>query len=123
MKNKEYQYTYIDPLKENFKKFSISKKEHNKIFKRFKLGIFQSAEYYYSEERQVFKIYKFANKFFVILNIIIFPFNLIFYGFANFKELLTAYKKMIFQKKYGSFSQQNVYSNHPEYQTLHSLLK
>lgn len=118
-----YKYTYIDPLKENFKKFSVPKKEHNKIFKRFKLGFFQSAEYYYSEELKVIKIYKFENKIFVTLNIILFPFNVIFYGFSNFPEILKAYKKIIFQKKYGSFVQENIYSNNSAYQQLISFLK
>ena len=94
-------YVYRNPLDNGYKQFKLTKQQHNKLFKYRQIKWCDKYEYYYKDNRIL--IHKFGNWKLIILQTVLFPFNVLYAGFSNFKELIDEYKSMYNQKKYGSF--------------------
>lgn len=114
-------YEYENLTLNGYIKFNIPKKEHNKIFKDFKLTFFEKAEYYYSKNHEVIVIQLYFNKFAIFLEVVLFPFSLLCFGLFNFKEMFNALKKNIYQKKYGYFIQNSLFKQSEEYSKILTL--
>lgn len=100
-------YIYKDPLKNGYKQFKLTKKQHNKLFKYRQIKWYDRYKYYYNENEVI--LHKFVNWKGVIFETILFPVNLLLNGIYNFKELINSYKRLYNQKKTGYFSGDNVY--------------
>lgn len=111
-----YKYVYKNPLKNGYKQFKLSKKQHNEIFKHGKLRWIDRCEYYYNDNDIL--IHKFASLFAKILVTVMFPINILMYGLKNFKEIITEYKEMYNEKKYGSFVSDSIPSNADTYKKV-----
>lgn len=114
-------YEYKNLKLNGYIKFNIPKKEHNKIFKNFKLNFFEKAEYYYSKNNEIIVVQKYLNKFAIFIEVVLFPVSLLFFGLSNFKDICNALKKTIHQKKYGSFIQESLFKQSEEYSKILTL--
>ncbi len=94
-------YVYRNPLDNGYKKFKLSKKQHNEIFKRRKIKWIDRYEYYY-DDKQIL-LHKFYNPLVVGLSTLLFPNTVLFQGIANIKECWKDLKSLYNQKKTGSF--------------------
>lgn len=114
-------YEYKNLKLNGYIKFNIQKKEHNKIFKNFKLKFFDKAEYYYSKDDETIIIQKYLNNFAIFLEVVLFPFSLLFFGISNFKEISNSIKRTVNQKKYGNFLQEVLFKRNEEYSKILTL--
>ncbi len=101
-------YKYVCPTTEGYERFSISRKDQDKIFK-YRKSIWSCNYEYYVKDRTI-KMYKIPSIWACLLGTILFPVALIFDGVMNYKE---AYKECILHtwqcKKYGAFSADEIY--------------
>lgn len=95
-------YTYDDPLERGYKKFKLSKKQHNHLFPKRKRKWNTTYEYFYNEHRVILQQY--TSKRAIMLTTLLFPVLILFAGLSNFKEALTEMKWLYNEKKYGKFS-------------------
>lgn len=100
------EYIYKNPLDNGYKKFKLSKKTHNKLFKYRQIKWIDKYEYYYNDKQIIF--HKFYNPLVIIFNTLLFPVSVLLYGIMNFKECWLDLKKTYNQKKYGSFSSDSI---------------
>lgn len=100
-------YIYKDPLIKGYKKFKLSKKQHNKLFQYRQLKWFDKYEYYYNDKEII--LHKFYNPLFITINIIISPIGIFIAGLMNIKQYWQELKQMCNQKKYGQFSGDSVW--------------
>lgn len=116
-------YVYENPLEHGYKRFKLSRKEHNNLFPVNKISIFKSLkfkyEYYYSDS--FIKIQTLISLPYIILATILAPIAFIFYGIVNFKELVNEYKRVYNQKKYGSFISNNIWSTTDAFKAIKQL--
>jgi hypothetical protein len=97
-------YKYINPINNGYVKFNITRKIHNEIFPRRKMGILNSTEYYYNEATNKIQIHFFYNLFAQIGGIMLFPILVILSGVINFKSAWNDLIKLLNQKKTGNFT-------------------
>lgn len=109
-------YIYTNPLDEGYKQFTLTKKQHNDLFKYRQITWRDKYEYYYNGNEIL--LHKFANVPTKILITILFPFYLLFYGVGNFKELIEEMKSGYNQKKYGSFTVDSISSGSDTYSEI-----
>ena len=99
-------YNYNEIFK-NYRKIKLSKRFHNEHFTyrqiKWYTGLRTSYEYLISEENTRLILCKFTSLIGKIICCLILPIEIIVHGIGNIKELITEYKRMLFQKKYGSF--------------------
>lgn len=116
-------YTYENPLEHGYKRFKLSRKEHNNLFPNRKISFLSQLsfkyEYYYSDS--FIKIQKFITISYITLATVLAPIAFIFYGIVNFKELATEYKRVYNQKKYGSFMSDTIWSTSTVYKAIKQL--
>lgn len=97
----KYQY---DPLVDKgYVKFSLPKDKHKEIFPQHDLHISTKYEYFINDDCVVLR--RFHKKIFTHIQILLFIPLIFYYGFENFGELVSDTKKILNQKKYGSFSE------------------
>ena len=110
-------YTYVDPIDKGYKEIKISKKKHNEFFPKrkitFKSSLYIVYKYYISDYGIL--IYKFTSKFGIILNLILFPIVVLMGGLENIKEIIIDYKKLLNEKKYGTFVSDHLSSKNDIY--------
>jgi hypothetical protein len=111
-------YEYKNLIEDGYVRIYLTKKEHNIIFKNFRLKFFESAEYYHSDINGTIIIQKYISNLATLIEVILFPISLLFFGISNFKEIVKELKKLIYKKKYGSFQQETVYKRNPEYSKI-----
>lgn len=113
-------YTYENPVDHGYKRFKLSRKDHNNLFPNRKISFLSQLrfkyEYYYSDS--FIKIQKFITIPYIMLATVLAPIAFIFYGIANFKELVNEYKRVYNQKKYGSFMSDTIWSTSSVYKTI-----
>ncbi|GFN32476.1 hypothetical protein [Paenibacillus xylaniclasticus] len=101
--------THFDPVSIGYKKFNLSTKQHNILFKNRKKKIFEKYEYYYNDREVILR--RFINWLGIIYLVLLAPVYLIMKGLENIPELLIEYKHLFNQKKYGNFSSDCVSAN------------
>lgn len=101
-------YEYKDPCARGYLRVKLSRADHNRLFPRRRISWQHRFEYYLSDTD--FLMHRFASYQVVVLSLVIFPVSLIFYGLANFKEVLREHASLISPKKYGGFSADQVWS-------------
>lgn len=113
-------YNYVSPLEQGYKQFKLTRKQHNKLFKRRKKKWYDKYEYYYDEYAVM--LHKFRNLQGIIFQTIIFPVYLLLYGLFHFKEIIREYKGLYNQKKYGSFSSDYAYKGSNTYREVMKII-
>lgn len=109
-------YVYQSPIDKGYKQFKLTKKEHNKLFKRRKKKWCDRYEYYYNDRAIILR--RFCNLQGIIFEIILFPVHLLLHGLFNFKEIIREYRGLFNQKKYGSFSSDYVHKGSNTYREV-----
>jgi hypothetical protein len=94
-------FEYKSPIENGYKRFYLTKKDHNKLFPKRKTTILRKNEYYILEDKQII-IHSFLSLFAKLLATITLPFAIII-NLSSTKEVLGEYKGILFQKKYGTF--------------------
>lgn len=102
-------YKYVNPLDNGYKKFKLSKKTHNKLFEHRQIKWYDKYEYYYNDKRII--MHRFYNPLAIILNTLFFPITILVHGLINTKECWLDLKKSYNQKKYGTFSSDDINNN------------
>ena len=101
-------YKYKDPREMGFKKVKISKKDHNKLFPKNKVGFFQRYEYFLHEEIGQIITHKYTSYKIFIWIIPVTPFAIFWHGF---KEYISEVKDIINEKEKGHFVATSIYKN------------
>lgn len=114
------EYKYRNPLDDGYKQFKLSKKQHNKLFEYRQIKFFEKYEYYYNDN--CILMHRFHNNLFIILNIILFPFTILFHGFENIKQIWVDFKSMFHQKQSGFFSTDDIGSKHDLYKEIMKII-
>lgn len=114
-----YQYRCL--TERGYTRFKITKKQHNEIFKNRKIKWTDRYEYYYNENNII--MHKFYSKKLIVLFTILFPLIVLFTGISNIKESYSDLKRMLNQKKYGSFVSEYVHKQEAEFEKLRSVIK
>tara|TARA_R110000803_G_scaffold5230_5_gene17342 strand:+ start:2006 stop:2386 length:381 start_codon:yes stop_codon:yes gene_type:complete len=101
-------YEYKDLELEGYTKFSISKRDQNKIFRHRKAKVLISYEYYVKGPHIVLQAM--PNVAGCIVSTILLPIGILLEGVRNYKEV---YRDMVLKtwqcKKYGAFSSDDMY--------------
>jgi len=113
-------YIYTNPLDEGYKQFKLTKKQHNELFQYRQIQWRDKYEYYYNENHII--MHKFVNLPSKILITILFPIFLLIYGIGNFKELIEEMKRGYNQKKYGSFTGDDIYKGSTTYNKVMEII-
>lgn len=95
-------YTYKCPTEYGYKKFKLTRKQHNEIFSRRKINIFTKCEYFYNEH--LIKIHFFTNALGVILSLLFVPVTIVTHGLSSIKDISKEIKDLFNQKERGSYS-------------------
>ena len=104
-------FKYVDPTEKGYVKFRLTRKEHNEILPYRRKNIFSKIEAYYSPNK--IRILYTTNLFGKILSFLLIPFSIILYGLSAVKEIPKEFKNLLFEKKYGRFTDEYIYSkNH-----------
>lgn len=114
-------YVYQNPQENGFVRVFLSKKKHNKIFPLWKVGHFESCDYFYKEGAVMMeKHLSVIGKCFLLL---LFPIYVVLYGVADIKEHYDHFRRQIQHKKYGSFTSMVYWKKDKAYEHLVSSLK
>lgn len=113
-------YQYRDPLKQGYKKFKLTTKQHNELFKYRKKKWYSKYEYYYNENQIL--LHGFTNKFAIVINTILFPLIVLVNGIGNIKEIIDDFKRLYNEKKYGSFTSDHVWSVTEKYNQIMEII-
>lgn len=114
--NMKTEYKYINPIDKGYKKFKLSKKIHNKLFKYSQIKWYDRYEYYYNDKRII--IHKFYNIYRIIIETIFFPITILFNGFLNIKSCWESLKNLHNQKKNGNFISDSIPSSSNTYKNI-----
>jgi hypothetical protein len=114
------EYIYKNPLDNGYKKFKLSKKVHNQLFKHRQIKWIDRYEYYYNDKQII--LHNFYNPLAIILNTIMFPISVLLNGIINIKECWLDLKKSYNQKKYGSFSSDSIYNSSDIYKKIMDII-
>ena len=113
-------YKYKDLEEDGYVRFTISRKEHNKILKNRQTAWHSTYEYYIKDDHII--IQNILNVYGCIVQTLLFPIGIVLEGFMNIKEV---YTNMIVRtwgaKKYGAFSSDAIY-RHKEDSTYEKLV-
>lgn len=115
------EYIYKNPLENGYKQFKLTTKQHNSLFPNRPKKWYNKFEYYYNDKRII--LHKFSNKLAIFLNTLLFPIYLLIHGLIKFKEIKNELKELYNQKKYGTFSSDNIECKSELYQKVMKLIK
>lgn len=113
-------YVYKDPLKNGYKQFRLTRKQHNKLFEYRQLKWFYKYEYYHNDESII--MHRFYNIFGIVENTLLFPLYILLEGLKNIKEVSTEFKQLFNQKKYGSFSGDDIWCDSEKYKEIMKII-
>lgn len=99
-------YEYKCPTELEYVEFKLSRKDNNRILKYRKKNIFSKIEAFYKEDQ--IQLHYSANLLGILVTVLLFPYYFLAHGFGNAKEIISEYKELFNQKKYGSFSRDNI---------------
>lgn len=114
-------YVYKNPIDDGYKKFRLSKKQHNQIFKHRQIRWTDRYEYYYNDKHII--LHKFYNPLCVVLNTLFFPIAILINGIINIKDGWKELKSLYHQKQSGSFSTDNVWNKSETYNKIMNIIK
>lgn len=114
-------YEYHNPIDNGYKRMYLSKKKHNKIFPLWKVGRFESCDYFYKEGLVMME--KHLSVFGKCLLLLLFPIHVVLYGVADVKEHFKDFRRKIQHKKYGSFTSMVCWEKNNAYKYLIFSLK
>lgn len=117
----ETKYVYKNPEDIGYKRFKLSKKQHNQIFKHRQMTWMDRYEYYYDDKRVI--LYKFYNPLNVGLNTLFFPIAVLANGFKHIKECWKDLKNLYHQKESGSFVSDNIWRDSETYNKIMDIVK
>lgn len=113
-------YEYREPTENGYKRVHLSRKHHNMLFKYRQIGlrklIFARYEYYLSDK--TFLMYCFTSKVGIAVATLMFPLNVVIHGIGNIGELITEYRRLYNQKKYGAFTSDSAYSGSNRFEEI-----
>lgn len=92
-------FKYKSPILNGYTQIYISRKEHNNIFPKRQLKIYDKYCYYINDKN--FIIERYNNMYAKICIIILFPLCILY---AGFPEAWIELKHSLFMRKYGSYS-------------------
>ena len=98
-------YTYKDPLLAGYRRAHLPSKVHDRFFRYRKRNWKTRVEYYVREDRIL--VQYFVSWPVAILCLLAAPLVFALYGLAN-SEVWGEYRRMLNQRKYGSFQQDDV---------------
>lgn len=101
-------YIYENPLDQGYKQFTLTKKQHNKLFQYRQKTWKNKFEYYYNEQEVI--LHKFTSLIAIVLNFLLFPLSVLLNGLKEFKDVAESHRKLFNEKKYGSFSGDSISS-------------
>ena len=105
-------YTYVNPVEQGYSVAHIPKKEARKLLPHRKQNWYVRTTFYISEKDVL--MHHYTTILGKITEILLFPVAGLMYGFNS--ETIDDYKRIIFQKKYGSFTADQCYKIHtPEF--------
>lgn len=108
--NNNFVYTYKSPLDQGYTKIKVSKDKHNQVFIYQQRTFFKSlvSKYdYFSKGNEVIAE-NVPTLFGKVLTVLLFPVFLILGGVFNYKELIDDTKRILFPRRYGSFTRNTV---------------
>jgi hypothetical protein len=105
-------YKYKNPTSDGFEQVYLSRKKHNELFVNRKLNWYQCCEYYRKDNHII--IHRFINPIGITIETMLLPLSLVWNGVGNANQLWKEYKQLVNQKKYGSFSGDDVWSGYME---------
>lgn len=114
-------YIYKDPLDQGYKQFKLTKKQHNKLFPNRQRTWKSRFEYYYNDNNVI--LHLFTSRLAIILNLILFPLSVLLNGLREFKEVAESHKKLLNEKKYGSFSSDDIWKSSDLYSEIMEVIK
>jgi hypothetical protein len=115
------EYVYKNPVDNGYKKFKLSKKQHNQLFKHRQIRWIDRYEYYYNDKHVL--LHKFYSPLVVILNTLLFPVTVLLNGIVHFKECWKDLKSTYHQKKSGSFVSDNIWCSSETYDKIMDIIK
>lgn len=101
-------YEYKDPSANGYRRVRLSKADHCRLFPARPMKWHNRFEYYLRDTD--FLVHRFVGRTAVAISIALFPLSLLIYGVANFKEVWREHVRLVSQKKYGSFSGDQVWA-------------
>lgn len=101
-------YVYTSPVENGYVRIKLTRKEHEKIFKRKPSRI--TKREYYKRNNEIL-VHYFDPLWIVVLNIILYPFLLLMCGLSNIKELNRDIGRSFNQKQGGHFYSDHKYLN------------
>jgi hypothetical protein len=113
-------YKYSNPIDRGYKKFKLTKKQHNEIFPYRKLNWTSHCEYYYNEKQIL--IHRFVNWKAVILSTLTFPVAVLLHGLGNIKEVFIDHYELYHQKKYGAFVSDHIHNSEKKFKQIMTLI-
>ena len=96
-------YKYECPSERGYSRLRLKGKDKKTILKFRKNNLFQKQVWWLSEDKSHVEVEHYATFLAKFLQILLFPIYGLMYGFFN-HELYDDYKRLLFQKRYGSFS-------------------
>ena len=102
----------------------MSRNDHNKLFSKRQINIWQSYTYAVNEEKGHIVMMRHASLLAIVLSIFAYPFIMLIHGIANYNEINDEYKCGINWKRCGSFSCDEVWKswNGETYQKIMSAI-
>lgn len=116
-----FQYKYECPTERGFKKFTISKRDQNRIFKYRKSKWSCKYEFYLLDKTII--MFKLPSKLFCILTTLLLPVSILLLGVMNYKRI---YRESVIDtwraKEQGAFSQDAIHKRDGDDGTFDELI-
>ncbi len=114
------EYVYKNPLNNGYKKFKLSRKQHNQLFQYRQIKWYDKYEYYYNDHEIL--LHKFSNVLGIVVATILFPADVLFQGLFNIKECCDELISLYNQKKYGSYIPDCISKGSPMYTEIMEII-
>lgn len=110
-------YKYENPLDNGYKRFKLTKKQHNSLFEHRQIRWIDKYEYFYNDKDII--IHKFYSFSCMILSTLLFPLGVLSNGFSEAKDDI---HRIWHQKERGSFTSDNVWYTNPIYNKIMEII-
>lgn len=114
------EYQYRNPIDRGFKQFTLTRKQHNSLFKYRQMRLWDRYEYYYNEH--MILLHKFTRNWVVAVNVLLLPHLIILHGVSNTKKIMRELREMIDQKRYGCFIEDSAHSGSETYSKVMDMM-
>jgi hypothetical protein len=113
----DYKYSYKDPTETGYKRFKLTKKQHNQLFPNRKVRWFCRYEYFYNDWYVL--LHQFTNWKGIVVNTLLAPVLVLMYGIVEMKR---EYKRLYNEKELGAFSSNTVRSKSEKYDEIMNII-